>query len=155
MRLVEGARRIRGRQSPFPRARGLWPHGNGLEQLVPAGSLIQCTVEEAKISSKTMAVGDPVEEGHQMRGPGFTRDRSSGRITATTEPKGGDQQAQGVGIPRVGDRRPRTRSRSATAAGIHARPARTIGLPVGLTSDAMHAVERQAIAIGASCRAGT
>ena len=30
------------------------------EQLVPAGSLIQCTVEEAKISSKTMAIGDPV-----------------------------------------------------------------------------------------------
>ncbi len=30
------------------------------EQLVPAGSLIQCTVEEAKISSKTTAIGDPV-----------------------------------------------------------------------------------------------
>ncbi len=30
------------------------------EQLVPAGSLIQCTVSEAKISSKATAVGDPV-----------------------------------------------------------------------------------------------
>jgi hypothetical protein len=30
------------------------------EQLVPAGSLIQCTIEEAKISSKTTAIGDPV-----------------------------------------------------------------------------------------------
>ena len=36
---------------------------------------------------------DPVEEGHQMRGPGFTRDRSSGRITAPAEPAGGDQHA--------------------------------------------------------------
>jgi hypothetical protein len=36
---------------------------------------------------------DPVEEGQQLRGPGFTRDRSPGRITATAEPKGGDQQA--------------------------------------------------------------
>ncbi|ADW68824.1 hypothetical protein [Granulicella tundricola] len=30
------------------------------EQLVPAGSIIQCTVAEAKISSKTTNVGDPV-----------------------------------------------------------------------------------------------
>ena len=30
------------------------------EQLVPAGSLIQCTVAEPKISSKTEAIGDPV-----------------------------------------------------------------------------------------------
>jgi hypothetical protein len=30
------------------------------DQLIPAGSLIQCTVAEAKISSKTTAVGDPV-----------------------------------------------------------------------------------------------
>ena len=30
------------------------------EQLVPAGSLIQCLVSEAKISSKTTAIGDPV-----------------------------------------------------------------------------------------------
>jgi hypothetical protein len=36
---------------------------------------------------------DPVEDGPQMRGPGFTRDRSSGRITAPAEPAGGDQQA--------------------------------------------------------------
>ncbi len=30
------------------------------EQLVPAGSLIQCTVSEPKLSSKTAAIGDPV-----------------------------------------------------------------------------------------------
>ena len=29
-------------------------------QIVPAGSLINCTVSETKISSKTMAIGDPV-----------------------------------------------------------------------------------------------
>jgi|ERR1035441_3222618 hypothetical protein len=29
-------------------------------QLIPAGSLIQCTIEEPKISSKTTAIGDPV-----------------------------------------------------------------------------------------------
>ena len=30
------------------------------EQLIPAGSLIQCTVSEPKLSSKTSAIGDPV-----------------------------------------------------------------------------------------------
>ena len=30
------------------------------DHIVPAGSLIQCTVSERKISSKTTAVGDPV-----------------------------------------------------------------------------------------------
>jgi hypothetical protein len=30
------------------------------EQLVPAGSLLSCTVTEAKISSKTTAIGDPI-----------------------------------------------------------------------------------------------
>jgi hypothetical protein len=30
------------------------------ERLVPAGSLIQCTVSETKLSSKTVAIGDPV-----------------------------------------------------------------------------------------------
>jgi hypothetical protein len=30
------------------------------EQLIPAGSLIQCTVSEPKLSSKTAAIGDPV-----------------------------------------------------------------------------------------------
>ncbi len=30
------------------------------DQLIPAGSLIQCTVSEPKLSSKTTAVGDPV-----------------------------------------------------------------------------------------------
>lgn len=30
------------------------------ERLIPAGSLIQCTVSEPKLSSRTMAVGDPV-----------------------------------------------------------------------------------------------
>ena len=30
------------------------------EQLVPAGSMIQCTVSEPKLSSKTAAIGDPV-----------------------------------------------------------------------------------------------
>ena len=34
--------------------------GYASEQLVPAGSLIQCTVSEPKISSKTEAIGDPV-----------------------------------------------------------------------------------------------
>lgn len=32
----------------------------GAEQLVPAGSVMQCMVSEPKISSQTMAVGDPV-----------------------------------------------------------------------------------------------
>ena len=30
------------------------------EQLIPAGSLVQCTVSEPKLSSKTTAIGDPV-----------------------------------------------------------------------------------------------
>ena len=30
------------------------------EQMIPAGSLIQCTVSEPKLSSKTTAIGDPV-----------------------------------------------------------------------------------------------
>ncbi len=30
------------------------------EQLIPAGSLIQCTVNEPKLSSKTTAIGDPI-----------------------------------------------------------------------------------------------
>ena len=30
------------------------------EQLIPAGSLIACTVSEPKLSSKTADVGDPV-----------------------------------------------------------------------------------------------
>ena len=30
------------------------------EKLIPAGSLIQCTVSENKLSSKTVALGDPV-----------------------------------------------------------------------------------------------
>lgn len=34
--------------------------GYASEQLVPGGSLIQCTVSEPKISSKTEAIGDPV-----------------------------------------------------------------------------------------------
>ena len=34
--------------------------GYASEQLVPAGSLIQCTVSEPRISSKTEAIGDPV-----------------------------------------------------------------------------------------------
>lgn len=39
------------------------------EQLIPAGSLIQCTVAEPKISSKTTAIGDPVlcQTGHAER----------------------------------------------------------------------------------------
>lgn len=31
-----------------------------MEQLIPAGSLIQCTISEPKLSSKTVAVGDPI-----------------------------------------------------------------------------------------------
>ncbi len=34
--------------------------GYASEQLVPAGSLLQCTVSEPKISSKTESIGDPV-----------------------------------------------------------------------------------------------
>jgi hypothetical protein len=36
------------------------------EQLIPGGSLVQCTVSEPKLSSKTVAVGDPVlcQVGH-------------------------------------------------------------------------------------------
>src|SRR5271156_4445423 len=30
------------------------------DQLIPAGSLLQCTVSEPKLSSKTAAIGDPV-----------------------------------------------------------------------------------------------
>jgi hypothetical protein len=39
------------------------------EQLIPAGSLIQCTISEPKLSSKTTAVGDPVlcQLGHAER----------------------------------------------------------------------------------------
>jgi hypothetical protein len=37
---------------------------------------------------------DPVEDGTQLRGPGFARDRESRRITAPAEPMGGDQRAQ-------------------------------------------------------------
>ena len=39
------------------------------DQLIPAGSLIQCTVSEPKISSKTTAIGDPVlcRVGHAER----------------------------------------------------------------------------------------
>ncbi len=34
--------------------------GHAAEQLIPAGSLVQCTVSEPKLSSKTADVGDPV-----------------------------------------------------------------------------------------------
>ncbi len=39
------------------------------EQLIPAGSLISCTVAEPKLSSKTTAIGDPVlcQTGHAER----------------------------------------------------------------------------------------
>jgi hypothetical protein len=39
------------------------------EQLIPAGSLISCTVAEPKINSKTTAIGDPVlcQIGHSER----------------------------------------------------------------------------------------
>ncbi len=35
-------------------------HASQPQQLVPAGSLIQCTISEPKLSSKTAAIGDPV-----------------------------------------------------------------------------------------------
>lgn len=40
--------------------------GYAIEQMVPAGSLVQCTVSEPKLSSKTTDVGDPVlcQVGH-------------------------------------------------------------------------------------------
>ena len=34
--------------------------GSAPAQLVPAGSLIQCTISEPKLSSKTEALGDPI-----------------------------------------------------------------------------------------------
>ena len=34
--------------------------GQAAEQLIPAGSLLQCTVSEPKLSSKTAEIGDPV-----------------------------------------------------------------------------------------------
>ena len=34
--------------------------GYAAEQLIPAGSMVQCTISEPKISSKTLDVGDPV-----------------------------------------------------------------------------------------------
>lgn len=44
-------------------------HASASEKLIPAGSLIQCTVGEPKINSKTMAIGDPVlcQAGHSER----------------------------------------------------------------------------------------
>lgn len=43
--------------------------GHASEQLIPAGSLIQCTISEHKLSSKNTAVGDPVlcQVGHAER----------------------------------------------------------------------------------------
>jgi len=38
----------------------IFPAGCVAEQLIPAGSLIQCTVSEPKLSSKTEDIGDPV-----------------------------------------------------------------------------------------------
>jgi hypothetical protein len=50
---------------------GFSPHlfATGGEHLIPAGSLIQCTVAEPRISSKTTAIGDPVlcHVGHAER----------------------------------------------------------------------------------------
>lgn len=41
-------------------------HGYAVEQMIPAGSLLQCTVSEPKLSSKTTDVGDPIlcQVGH-------------------------------------------------------------------------------------------
>lgn len=36
------------------------PLASYADQLIPAGSLLQCTVSESKLSSKTAAIGDPV-----------------------------------------------------------------------------------------------
>jgi hypothetical protein len=36
------------------------PLSSFAERLVPAGTLIRCTVPETKLSSKTVAIGDPV-----------------------------------------------------------------------------------------------
>jgi hypothetical protein len=36
------------------------PTGFAFEQVIPAGSLIQCTVSEPKLSSKTEEIGDPI-----------------------------------------------------------------------------------------------
>lgn len=43
--------------------------GHAAERLIPAGSLIQCTVSEPKLSSKSTAVGDPVlcQAGYSVR----------------------------------------------------------------------------------------
>ncbi len=39
------------------------------EQLIPAGSLLSCTLSEPKLNSKTTAIGDPVlcQVGHAER----------------------------------------------------------------------------------------
>ena len=44
-------------------------YGQSGEQIIPAGSLISCTVSEPKLSSKTTAIGDPVlcQIGHSER----------------------------------------------------------------------------------------
>src|ERR1700728_2998018 len=43
--------------------------GYAAEQLIPAGSLISCTLSEPKLSSKTTAIGDPIlcQVGHSER----------------------------------------------------------------------------------------
>lgn len=44
-------------------------YGQSGEHIIPAGSLISCTVSEPKLSSKTTAIGDPVlcQVGHSER----------------------------------------------------------------------------------------
>ena len=45
--------------------------GYAVEQMIPAGSMVQCTVSEPKLSSKTTDIGDPVlcQVGHvELRG---------------------------------------------------------------------------------------
>jgi len=45
---------------------------------------------------------DPVEDGPQLRGPGFTRDRESGRITAPAVPMGSDRGTHEAMVPQGG-----------------------------------------------------
>jgi hypothetical protein len=44
----------------LPFARRAYAQDDSQDQLVPAGSLLSCSVAESKISSKTTAIGDPV-----------------------------------------------------------------------------------------------
>jgi len=45
---------------------------------------------------------DPLEDGPRLRGPGFTRDRESGRITVPAAPMGSDRDVHESMVPKGG-----------------------------------------------------